>query len=162
MAQSAPMYHRSTATLFITYRANSMKRFRFCFVFFLTMNVCKERFGEGWMISTCCDFSVLLSMFTGRTSTQTQLGDNQPDTSNRLLVTTPKFPRRRLSLDASVRKQGEERWLGRARVLISDRIFCLAVERSRVSSHSIHIQQNGGDSAQHLWWTNWMRVLTMI
>lgn len=51
MAQSAPMYHCS-ATLFITSRANSVNRF----LFFLPR---KQRFGEGWMISTCCDFCVL-------------------------------------------------------------------------------------------------------
>lgn len=52
MAQSAPVCHCS-ATLFITSRTIRW------IASFSTLNGCKQRFGEGWMISTCCDFCVL-------------------------------------------------------------------------------------------------------
>lgn len=47
-------------------------------------------------------------------------GDNQTDTSNRLLVTMPKFLEID-SLNVLVQKQGEEERLRHACVLISDR-----------------------------------------
>lgn len=86
---TAPLLHYSSHTEPIQWKASVF------FFFSFTLNVCKERSGEGWMISTCCDFCVLLSMFTGRTSTQLNWGIIKQTHQTGLLVTMPKFPRRK-------------------------------------------------------------------
>lgn len=83
MAWGTPLY-RCSATLFITPRADSMNSAGFFSSSFYTFGARKQRFVEGWMISTCdlCPFL----MFTGRTRTQLNWGEiKQTHQTSRLL-----------------------------------------------------------------------------
>lgn len=91
MAWSAPMYHCS-ATLCITSRANSMNSVKFFFFPFLPSVVAsKGLLKGGWfpLVISVSFFDVYRQNLHS-----TQLGDNQTDTSNKSLVTMPKFPQK--------------------------------------------------------------------
>lgn len=83
MAWGTPLYH-CTATLFITPGDDSMNSAVFFSSSFYIFGARKQRFVEGWMISTCdlCPFL----MFTGRTRTQLNWGKiKQTHQTSRLL-----------------------------------------------------------------------------
>lgn len=157
MAQCVPMNHCSAA-LFITSRADSVNSFPSC----LKWLQAKGSGSGGWVLFSC-DFDVLCWCLLH----STQLGDNQTDTSNMLLVTMPKFWRQTL-----IKLVGSQtRWREATQTCKCFNVwqeFCRG-DRWKVGviSNDIHIQQkkqkkNPPAIPQRLWWTNWMRVLTLI
>lgn len=134
------MYHCS-ATLFITSGANSMNSFPFFFFWMVT----SKGFGEGWMISRCCDSRVLCWCLQVEPQ-QTQSGNNHTDTSNKLLVTMPKFP----ETETLIKCVGSQtRWREAIQACMCFNTwqeFSPGDERWGLAPHFIHIQQKS------LWW----------
>lgn len=61
-------------------------------VFLLASVVSSKKFAERWVISTC-DFCVLFDVYRQNLHS-TQVGDNQADTSNKVLVIMAKIPKK--------------------------------------------------------------------